>query len=245
MIKGQTVVGVVVARGGSKGLPGKNLRRLGGRPLVAHAVVAASRARTLDRVVLSTDSPEIARVGRRYGAEVPFLRPKHLARDTTHTPPVIEHAVRYLETHAGMKVDLVVTLQPTSPFRRAEHIDAAVRLLVTNPRFDSVITVKEVAFPPFWMFRARNGRLVPFVSDGIDYSVKERQQLSTLYQPNGAVYVTRRSLLKKRGLLFSAFSDGSTGYVKMDPLSSLDIDEPKDLAVAKLVLKEHPDLLPR
>lgn len=243
MIKGQTVVGVVVARGGSKGLPGKNLRRVGGRPLVAHAIVAARRARTLDRVILSTDSPEIARVGRRYGAEVPFLRPKHLARDTTHTPPVIEHAVRYLERREGTKVGIVVTLQPTSPFRRAEHIDSAVRLLAANPRFDSVITVKEVAIPAFWMFRPRNGRLVPFVDDGTDYALKERQQLPTLYQPNGAVYVTRRNLLRKRGVLFSAFSGGSTGYVKMDPLSSLDIDRPMDLTVAKLVLKEHPELL--
>lgn len=244
MIAGQTVVGVVVARGGSKGLPGKNLRRLGGRPLVAHTIQAARQARTLDRLILSTDSAEIARVGKRYGAEVPFLRPKHLARDTTHTPPVIKHAVRYLETRERMKVDIVVTLQPTSPFRRAEHIDLAVRFLANNPRFDSVISVKEVAFPPFWMFRIRNGRLLPFVNDGIDYSLKERQQLPTLYQPNGAVYVTRRSLLKKQGLLFSGFVGGSTGFLRMDQLSSMDIDGPLDLLVARTILKQYPELLP-
>ncbi len=245
MVEGQTVVGVVIARGGSKGLPNKNLRRLGGKPLVAHTIRAASRARTLDHLILSTDSPEIARVGRRYGAEVPFLRPKRLARDSTHTPPVIEHAVRYLERHEGMRVDIVVTLQPTSPFRRPEHIDTAVRRLAADPRLDSVVTVKKASFPPFWMFTSRNGRLVPFVSDRTDYSVRERQQLPAVYQPNGAVYATRRELLATRGVLFSAFRGGRTGYVEMDELASVDVDGPADLLVAGLLLKQHPELLAR
>lgn len=245
MIKGQTVVGIVVARGGSKGLPGKNLCRLGGRPLVAYTILAARRARTLDRVILSTDSPEIARIGERYGAEAPFLRPKHLARDTTHTPPVIEHAVRHLERREGYRVDIVVTLQPTSPFRQPEHIDRGVRMLAANPRLDSVITVKDAAVPPYWVFRSRRGRLYPFVNDGTDYFLKERQQLKPTVQPNGALYVTRRTLLARRRILVSAFDGGRTGYVRMDGLTSVDIDGPMDLAVAKLVLKEHPELLPK
>ena len=241
MIRGQTVVGVVIARGGSKGLPGKNLRRLGRHPLVAHTILVAKQAWTLDRVILSTDSPQIAKVGKRYGVEVPFLRPKYLARDTTHTPPVIEHAVSYLEKHEGMKVDIVVTLQPTSPFRRVEHINSAVRLLSTKRRLDSVITVKVVTLPPFWMFKARKHRLVPFVQNGIDYSVKERQELPTIYQPNGAVYATRRKLLRDQGLIFSTFSGGATGYVVMDPVTSLDIDGPMDFMMAEIVLKQNPD----
>jgi len=245
MIKGQTVVGVVLARDGSKGLPGKNLARLGGRPLIAHTILAARGARTLDRVILTTDSPAIAAVGRRYGAEVPFLRPKDLARDTTHTPPVIEHAVRFLERREGCHVDIVVTLQPTSPFRRPEHIDRGVRMLAADPRLDSVVAVKEAAIPPFWVFRTRRGRLVPFVSDGTDYFLKERQQLERTVQPNGALYVTRRRLLAERGILVSAFNGGAAGYVLMDPLTSVDIDGPMDLVVANLLVKRHPELLPR
>ncbi|MBI3320674.1 MAG: acylneuraminate cytidylyltransferase family protein [Candidatus Omnitrophica bacterium] len=241
MVNGQTAVGIVVARGGSKGLPGKNLRRIGPYPLVACTILAAKRSRLLDRVMLSTDSPQIAAVGRRFGAEVPFLRPKSLARDTTHTPPVIEHAIRYLERTEGYRVDIVVTLQPTSPFRRPEHIDSAVRMLARRRGLTSVITVEQAAVPPFWMFRTRGGRLVPFVQDGTDYLLKERQQLPKIVQPNGAVYVTRRSLLRS-GVIASVFDDRTTGYLLMDRWSSVDIDEPMDLAFAQQLLRQHPAL---
>ncbi len=241
MIKGQTrenVVGVVVARGGSKGLPGKNIRPLRGKPLLAYTLEAARAARRLDRVILSTDAPEIAEVGKKYGAEVPFLRPKRLARDRTNTPPVIEHAVRYLEEHERYRVDIVVTLQPTSPLRRSEHIDAAIKLLLENPRFDSVISVREeVIFSPFWMFRAKGKILVPFVDDGTDYSLKERQELPKVYQPNGAVYVTRRELLREKGVVFSAYAGGRTGFTIMDSVSSLDIDSHLDLVVAETLME--------
>ncbi len=238
------VIGVVIARGGSKGVPGKNLARVGGHPLVGWAILSARKARTLDRIILSTDSPKIAWVGQRYGAEVPFSRPASLARDGTHTPPVLEHAVSFLEGQ-GQKVDVVVTLQASSPFRRPEHIDATVRRLLNSPRLDSVITVKEVSFPPFWMLRDRGGILKPFVEDGVDYSLKERQQMSCVYQPNGAVYATRRDLLKKRGLIFSAFAGGKTGCVVMDSVSSLDVDHPMDLEVVRTAFKMNPHLLER
>lgn len=244
MERGQTV-GVVIARGGSKGLPNKNLRLLGGKPLVAYTIEAARRATWLDRVILSTDSPRIAAVGRRCGAEVPFLRPKALARDRTHTPPVVEHAVRYLERRERLSIEIVVTLQPTSPFRRADHIDAVVRRLMNDRRLESVITVRRAVFPPFWMFTTGDGRLVPFVDDGADYSLKERQELPAVYQPNGAVYATRRSVLAERGVIFSAFTGGRTGFVEMDDLTSIDIDKPEDLLLAEIALRRHPELRAR
>ena len=242
MTKGKVVMGVITARGGSKGLPGKNLRRLGKYPLLAYTILAAKFSQTLDRVILSTDSPENARVGRRFGAEVPFLRPKYLAQDTTHTPPVIEHALRTLERAEGYRADLVVTLQPTSPFRRPEHIDQGVRMLASRRLLDSVIGVKEAAVPPFWVFRPRGQRLLPFVQNGTDYFLKERQQLPRTVQPNGALYVTRRHLLKRHGVLVSAFRGGATGYLLMDRLSSVDIDGPVDLALAQQLLRLHPEL---
>src|SRR5581483_1118189 len=122
------------------GLRNKNLKRLGAHSLLGHTILAAKKSTTLDRILLTTDSPQMARIGRRYGAEVPFLRPAHLARDTTHTPPVIEHAVRHLEREEGYRVDIAVTLQPTSPFRKGQHIDEAVRKLAGHRRLDSVIT---------------------------------------------------------------------------------------------------------
>src|SRR5882672_10415180 len=191
------VLGVVIARGGSKGLPGKNLAKLGQYSLLERAIMAARHAKTLDRVILSTDSPKMAKQGKKVGAEVPFLRPTHLAQDKTHTPDVIAHAVAFIEKRDKKRVDIVVTLQPTSPFRRAEHIDAVVRLLLKHKKFDSAISVKSSAFPPHWMLRAQKNRLSPLFDDGTDYSLKERQQLPQTFQPNGAVYATRRDLLMK------------------------------------------------
>lgn len=227
------VVAIIPARSGSKGLPGKNLRLLHGKPLLAYTIEAATQCACVDRAILTTDSPQIAEVGKRYGAEVPFLRPAELARDETHTPPVIEHAVSYLETKERYPVDIIVTLQPTSPFRGPDHIAAAVERLVASPHLDSVISVREVTCPPFWMLRGEGDRLVPFVSDGVDYSLLERQQLPTLYQPNGAIYVTRRTLLRDHGVLFSAFRGGQTGFMVMDWRSSIDIDTELDFVVAE------------
>ena len=238
MTSGGNVVAVITARGGSKGLPRKNILPLAGKPVLAYTAEAALQARTLDRVLLSTDSQEIAELGREYGLEVPFLRPAHLAGDTAHTPPVVEHCISFLEEREGYQVDLVVTLQPTSPLRRPQHIDQAVGILQSSPELDSVITVSEVDLPPFWLFRLEDHVLRPFVDDGVDYSLKERQEMEGVYRPNGAVYVARRCLLKERGILLSAFAGGNTGYVIMDPVSSLDIDTRTDFMVIEAVLKE-------
>lgn len=232
------IVGVIPARGGSKGLPGKNIRPLASKPLVAHTIEAARGARLIDRIILTTDSEEIASVGKQYGAEVPFIRPSELATDTAHTPPVLEHAVRYLEEHEGYEVSIIVTLQPTSPLRRPEHIDQAVEKLLSNDQLDSVISIKSVTFPPFWMMRIDGERLLPFVGDGTDYSLKERQEMPFLYQPNGAVYVTRRGLLRDKGVLFSLYQGGNTGYILMDEDSSIDIDGLVDFVIADNLIQK-------
>jgi len=231
------VVAVIPARGGSKGLLRKNVLTLQGKPVLAYTIEAALAAKTLDRVILSTDSEEIANVGREYGADVPFMRPAKLATDSAHPTAVLEHAVNHLESQENYPVELVVTLQPTSPLRSAGNIDQAVGCLKQHPEFDSVITVREVDLPTYWILRLDGSLLRPFVDDGVDYSLKRRQDMEQHYRPNGAVYVTRRSLLKDRGLIFSAYAGGSTGYVIMDPESSLDIDTQFDFMVIEAALK--------
>lgn len=230
------VVAVIPARGGSKGLPRKNVLPLQGKPVLAYTIEAALIAKSLDRVVLSTDSEEIAEIGREYGVEVPFMRPAELASDSAHPTAVLEHAVNHLEEQENYPVELVVTLQPTSPLRSAENIDQAVDCLKQHPEFDSVITVREVDLPTYWILRLDGPLLRPFVDDGVDYSLKRRQDMEQHYRPNGAVYVTRRSLLKDRGLIFSTYAGGATGYVIMDPESSLDIDTKFDFTVIEAVL---------
>src|SRR2546422_3487765 len=119
--------GVIPARGGSKGLPGKNLRKLGALSLIGQAVASARESALLGRFIVSTDSPEIAEEARRNGVEVPFLRPAELATDQAGMLPVLQHAVRWLEASAGVRPELIVTLQPTSPFRTGALIDATIR----------------------------------------------------------------------------------------------------------------------
>ena len=138
------VLGVITARGGSKGIPGKNLKRLAGQPLIWHTLQSAAASASFDRVILSTDDHAIANFARVHGCEVPFLRPADLAQDETPHLPVLQHAVAWLKEQEGYRPDAVMILQPTSPLRRAEDIREAVRLLETTGA-DSVLTVSAVS----------------------------------------------------------------------------------------------------
>lgn len=233
------VVAIIPARGGSKGLPGKNTLPLLGKPVLAYTAEAAHGAKTLSRIILSTDSEEIAQVGRECGVEVLFLRPCNLSTDTAHPTEVLEHALSYLEETESYYADVVVTLQPTSPLRKSIDIDSTVDLLLSQAELDSVITVEEVHIPPFWMFREQEGLLKPFVNDGANYSLLRRQDLEQVYQQNGAVYATRRWLLRNQKIIFSAYDGGNTGYISMDSISSLQIDTPSDFQIIEAVLREQ------
>ena len=142
------VFGIIGARGGSKALPKKNIAPLGGKPLIAWTIEAAVRSRTITRTVVPTDDAEIAKAAERYGAEVPFRRPEELAEDATPGPAVVLHVVRWLDQHEGYRPDLVVYLQPTSPLRVPEDIDAAVALLVEREA-DAVVGVCPVQRHPY------------------------------------------------------------------------------------------------
>jgi|GEM_PF-361179 len=222
MIQSQKVLAVIPARGGSKGLPGKNIIDLAGKPLIAHTIKAAKQSRYIDRCIVTTDDDAIADAAREHGAEVPFKRPAYLAEDVTHTPPVIEHAVQFLES-VGDRYDIIVTLQPTSPLRKPEHIDEALEKLVGSSA-ESVVSVKPSEYPPYWMVTLGEGGACSFVQDSVDYFKKERQELTPTYQINGAVYATRREALR-RGLIITHPFDA----MEMDAVSSMDIDTQEDL----------------
>lgn len=229
-------VAVITARGGSKGLPGKNIIDLGGKPLLAYTVEAALAARSIDRVVVSTDYEDIAEVGRRFGAEVPFLRPAALASDTAHSPDVVEHAVDFLEKAEGVRFDVAVMLQPTSPYRTADHIDAAAQAFFACG-LDSLISVKHQDYPPWWMFKLDGPRLATAVpwEDGVNVFNLERQQFPKVYRPNGATYFTWRRYLADSG---NIVNPDSCGHYVMDMIDSVDIDTPVDLAVARALLPD-------
>lgn len=226
MIQGQKVLGLVVARGGSKGVPRKNLRLLGGRPLIAWTIEAAKASSCLDALVISTDDPEIAETARQNGCEVPFLRPAELAGDTVGAMPVVMHAIRTLE-EAGRHFDWIVLLQPTSPFRSASDIDAAVKLCFDGEA-PACVSLVEADKSPWWMVSLNDaGRMETLMES----TAVRRQDLPVAYAYNGAVYVARISWLAQSG---SFIAPETLGYV-MPRDRSLDIDGEWDFQLAEAV----------
>ena len=222
------VLGLIPARGGSRGIPRKNQADLAGRPLLWYTARAARGARRLADAILSTDDPGLARLGRKLGLHVPFVRPRSLGRDTTPMMPVVRHALREWERATGRRVDAVAILQPTSPFRTARHIDAAVALL-QRTKADAVVSVQEVphAFSAGSQMRLRSGWLAPLLPGP---SVLRRQSKPRAYARNGpAVLVVRRRQIKK-----GTFYGGRTRAYPMAAEDSIDIDSPRDLALARL-----------
>ena len=231
------ILGLIPARGGSKSIPRKNIVPLAGRPLLAYTCDAALSSRTLTRVILSTDDDEIAAVGRDCGVEVPFSRPPELAQDDTPALPVIEHALHWLEEHQSYRPEVIVLLQPTSPLRRAKHIDGAVNLLLKT-KADSVVSLVEVPhqYNPISVMKIEDGRLVPFLP-GEGNRVLRRQDKPRVYARNGpAVLATRTSVIERTGSLYGQLL---VPYI-MDWPESLDIDTPVDVLLAEFFLRgEH------
>ena len=222
---------VIPARGGSKGLPGKNLRVLGALSLIGHAVASCREATRLGRFIVSTDSAEIAAEARRHDAEVPFLRPASLASDEAGMVPVLQHAVRWLESEGGRRPDLVVTIQPTSPFRVGADIDATLAKAIET-RADSAQTVTEAAYHPFFMKTLDGDRTVPLFPDGHKYV--RRQDAPPVYQPSGAVYVTRYDTLMIEGRVLGADNRAVVSGFE----ASVNIDTEWDFLLAELVLRQ-------
>jgi CMP-N-acetylneuraminic acid synthetase len=226
-----TVIALIPARGGSKAIPRKNIAPLGGRPLLAYTAAAASASRVVDRIILSTDDAAIAEVGRSLGLEVPFLRPAAVAGDATPMLAVLEHALRWLETEGKAEVEAILLLQPTSPFRRAHHIDEAMSIFRAK-HADSVVSVISVPhqFTPASLMRRDGERLVPYLADGPLPTL--RQHKEPLFARNGPAILALRPATIRAGKLYT---DKTYPYF-MDDLASLDIDGPADLRLAEILL---------
>lgn len=225
------VLGVVPARGGSKGVPGKNIRPLCGRPLIAYTLEEARNSRCLTRLIVSTDSQQIADIARSYHAEVPFLRPAALAGDDTPMLPVLQHAVAFLEKE-DYHPDIVVLLQATSPLRKAEHIDqAVVRLIETGA--DCVVSLCAADHPPQWLYTLEGDRLKPVLAGG--GKVQLRQSATEVYRLNGAVYTMKRDTVMVKGQILG----GDTRGILMPAEASVDIDTELDFKLAELLLQQQ------
>ncbi len=225
------VIGVIHARGGSKRIPLKNIKLLAGRPLISYMVEAAVECRLLDRVIVSTDHPDIARIALDYGAEVPFMRPSDLSEDVA-SELVTQHAVRFVEGQ-GWRVSIALTMQPTTPFCTSEDIDACIaKMLETD--LDTVFTACEIHERPEWMYRLNGALALPFTGTLVQGDAGISQKLPKLYIPNGAVWATRRSVLMEQNLITGPHS----GMVIMSRERSVDIDEPVDFVTAEAMANE-------
>ncbi|HKB69429.1 MAG TPA: acylneuraminate cytidylyltransferase family protein [Thermoanaerobaculia bacterium] len=223
-------LGLVPARGGSKGIPRKNLRALAGRPLLEYTARTALAAASLSKVILSTDDEAIAETGRAAGLAVPFLRPAELAEDDTPTLPVVQHALRWLERH-GERYDAVCLLQPTSPFRRPATIDGCVALLERSGA-DSVISVVPVPAEhnPHWVyFRSDDGLLR--LSTGEASPIPRRQALPPAWCRDGSVYVVRAQIVLEGGTLYG---DRVAGWISEED-DVVNLDEMDDWRRAEAI----------
>jgi CMP-N,N'-diacetyllegionaminic acid synthase len=227
MIEGYSVLAVIPARGGSKGIPNKNVHPVAGKPLLAWTLEAARTARHLDRVIVSTDSDHIIQVARALGADVPFTRPAELARDDT---PGIDPVLHALGELPGF--DIVVLLQPTSPLRTGFDIDGAIGLLISSGAM-ACVAVTEAVNHPYWTYRiAGTGTLTPFI-DLPAGATTRRQDLPRAFALNGAVYIARIPWLRESR---SFLGPQTVGY-EMPAERSIDIDSPQDLVVAERALR--------
>lgn len=222
---------VIAARGGSKRIKNKNVKLLAGKPLVSYVIEAAQKAKYIDKVMVSTDSKEIATVAKKYKADVPFMRPLKLASDTAKSYDVVRHAVEFYEKKQEI-YDIIVLIQPTAPLVTSQDIDQAIATLIRT-KTNSCVTMCEISDRPEWMFNIKNNLARPFsnFSEGV-----RSQNFPPLYRINGGVYVIKKELILSNGKLID---EQSLSAVIMPKERSIDIDESFDFELAKLVIKKY------
>lgn len=228
------VLAVIPARGGSKGVPRKNIRPVSGKPLIAYTIETALAAGDLfHRVIVSTEDKEIAGVARSYGAETPFTRPSELARDDVPMVPVLQHAVRFVEGQDNLRLDWVCLLQPTDPFRSVEDLEAVVQLAQEDD-CDSVISVVQVfSVHPILMKHIENGFLQPYCIEEIE-GTRRQDYDPPAYMRNGAIYLTRRDVLMEKD---SIWGEKIRPYI-MPPERSIGVDSDLDMKLVELIINE-------
>jgi len=233
-------IGIIHARGGSKRVPLKNIRKLNGIPLIGYLITAALNSKLLDKLIVSSDHEDIIRVSREFGAEVPFVRPESISSDCP-SELVTQHAVSYMEKKFERKVDIAVTFQPTTPFCLPEDIDSVIQILMNNERLGSVFSASPISERPEWMFKSDDGcNAVPIGDTVFSGDVGVSQNLEKIYYPNGGIYATlRKNLFNENAIICQ-----NTGIHVMPFERSVDIDEMIDFHYAEFLLSNQIVQLP-
>jgi len=224
------ILGIIPARGGSKGIPNKNIKLLYGKPLIAYTIQAALESNFLTDFIVSTDCEAIKKVSLEYGAKVPFMRPVELAHDKALAIPTVQHAVKAFEEIVGYEYDYIIMLQPTAPLRTAEDIDKSLEQLISSG-LDSTISVVDVDnYHPLKMKSIENGNLIDYINMGLENP--PRQELPLVYIVNGAIYATKRDVF----MFKSTFKGESCLPFIMPDERSVNIDKITDFIVAEYFL---------
>ncbi len=236
MFNNKKVLAIIPARGGSKSIPKKNIKPLGDMPLIAYTIKEALKSKYIDRIVVSTDDKEIADIAKNYGAHIPFLRPKELAQDASSSLSVILHTIEYLEREENYSPDIIVFLQPTSPFRKVKHIDEGIEKI---EGCDAVVGVSEVKEHPYFMMQKKGKFLEPFLD--IKDRPLRRQDVPKIYILNASIYIAKREYYNNANDSdpVAPVFNGKVRAVMMDEISSFDINTKLDFLVAEAILKEE------
>ena len=228
-MKSYKILAIIPARGGSKGIRKKNIQKLLGKPLISYTITAAKNTKSINKIIVSTDDNEIKKISQNIGAEVPFLRPKQISKDTSSTIEVIKHALKFLEETQSYTPDIIVLLQPTSPLRTSQLITKTINTLKKS-KATSVITVSKITKHPYASFWLKNDFLKPFKENSTKYS--RRQDFPDLFFPTGAVYSFWYDTLKKFNSIYGP---------KIKPIivddDNIDIDTLQDLFFTEMILK--------
>jgi len=229
-MKNKKIIAIIPARGGSKELPRKNIRLLGGKPLIAYTIEAALKSKYLDKVIVSTEDEEIAEISKKYSAEV-IVRPKHLATDTAKTIDVLFHILKVLKEEKYIP-DIVVLLQPTSPLRTTDDINKAIEIFLKN-KCESVVSIYESERSFYWSFKIEKKYLKPLL--GWKYFERRRQDLPKIYIPNGAIFISTPKALNKH----KSFNTNKILPLIMPLEKSIDIDNEADFKLLELIIKNE------
>lgn len=232
MLNGKTFLAIILARGGSKGIPGKNIKIVANKPLIAWTIEAARKSKYVDRIIVSTDYEQIAKISKKWGADAPFIRPKKYAGDKATSESALLHTLNWILKNENKIYDYFILLQPTSPLRTTRHINEAIEKLVTKTKADSLVAVKDVDKNPLLIRRIiKGGFLEKFLKSNTNQI--RRQDAAKLCVPNGSIYITKTKQFLKTGNL-----EQKCIFYKMDKVSSLDVDELSDLKMASILLKK-------
>ena len=232
-----TTVAIIPARGGSKGIPKKNIFPLAGKPLIAHSIEDSLNCLQIQRTLVSTDDPEIAEVARSFGAEVPFMRPSELAQDETPDLPVFLHALKWIQEQEGNLPDLVVHLRPTTPLRPPGLIEKGIQMMIDDTQADCVRSIREPPQSPYKMWQIEGKYLKPFIILGDEASYNlPRQKLPPVYYHDGLLDVIRTSTIMEKN---SVTGTRTLPLRINESFLVVDIDQPVDIVTAEVFIKHN------